>query len=70
MQFQQHSISLNRASSPPGASDRLPSLARVQWDYIQIVLGNCKGNISETARRLRVHRKTLKRKLTKQPPLV
>lgn len=43
------------------------SVSRVEWEHIQKVLGECGGNISETARRLRMHRRTLQRKLAKRP---
>lgn len=43
------------------------SVARLEWEHIQKVLGECKGNISETARRLGMHRRTLQRKLAKRP---
>jgi len=49
----------------PGASR---SLARVEWETIQRVLAECDGNVSETARRLGLHRRTLQRKLAKYPP--
>jgi two-component system response regulator RegA len=44
-----------------------PSVARVEWEHIQRVLAECDGNISETARRLGMHRRTLQRKLAKRP---
>ncbi len=43
------------------------SVERLEWEHIQRVLNECGGNISETARRLRMHRRTLQRKLTKRP---
>lgn len=43
------------------------SVARVEWEHIQKVLAECDGNISETARRLNMHRRTLQRKLNKRP---
>lgn len=43
------------------------SVERLEWEHIQRVLTDCAGNISETARRLRMHRRTLQRKLTKRP---
>lgn len=43
------------------------SVARLEWEHIQKILAECNGNISETARRLRMHRRTLQRKLTKRP---
>jgi two-component system response regulator RegA len=43
------------------------SVARLEWEHIQKVLQECNGNISETARRLNMHRRTLQRKLAKRP---
>lgn len=43
------------------------SVARLEWEHIQKVLAECDGNISATARRLGMHRRTLQRKLTKRP---
>ncbi len=45
-----------------------PSLARTEWEHIQRVLADCGGNVSETARRLGIHRRSLQRKLQKYPP--
>ncbi len=45
-----------------------PSLARTEWEHINRVLADCDGNISETAKRLNIHRRTLQRKLYKYPP--
>jgi two-component system response regulator RegA len=45
-----------------------PSLARTEWEHIQRVLTDCAGNISESARRLGIHRRSLQRKLQKYPP--
>lgn len=42
-------------------------LSRLEWEHIQKVLAECDGNISETARRLGMHRRTLQRKLAKRP---
>ena len=44
-----------------------PSLARVEWEHINRVMSDCDGNISEAARRLRIHRRSLQRKLSKHP---
>ena len=44
------------------------TLARAEWEHIQRVLGDCGGNISEAARRLGIHRRSLQRKLQKYPP--
>jgi two-component system response regulator RegA len=45
-----------------------PSLARAEWEHIQRVLTDCDNNVSEAARRLGVHRRSLQRKLQKYPP--
>ena len=45
-----------------------PSLARAEWEHIQRVLADAGGNVSEAARRLGLHRKSLQRKLQKHPP--
>jgi two-component system response regulator RegA len=45
-----------------------PTLARVEWEHIQRVLTDCEGNISETARKLNIHRRSLQRKLFKFAP--
>lgn len=45
-----------------------PSLARVEWEHIQRVLTDCDGNISEAARKLNIHRRSLQRKLFKYAP--
>ncbi len=47
-----------------------PSLARTEWEHINRVLSDCNGNITETAKRLGIHRRTLQRKLSKYPPQV
>lgn len=46
-----------------------PSLARAEWEHINRVLADCGGNISEAAKRLQLHRRTLQRKLSKFPPM-
>jgi two-component system response regulator RegA len=46
----------------------VPSLARVEWEHIQRVLADCGGNVSQAARTLGLHRRSLQRKLTKYPP--
>jgi two-component system response regulator RegA len=45
-----------------------PSLERVEWEHIQRVMADCDGNISEAARVLGLHRRSLQRKLQKYPP--
>ena len=41
---------------------------RIRWEHIQRVFGQCNRNVSETARRLRMHRRTLQRILNKHAP--
>ncbi len=50
------------------SGDDVPSLERVEYEYIQRVLADAGGNISEAARRLRMHRRSLQRKITRTPP--
>ena len=45
-----------------------PSLARAEWEHINRVLSDSDGNVSEAARRLKIHRRSLQRKLQKYPP--
>ncbi|MEO7134844.1 MAG: response regulator [Vicinamibacterales bacterium] len=45
----------------------VPSLARVEWEHIQRVLADCDGNVSQAARMLGLHRRSLQRKLSKDP---
>jgi two-component system response regulator RegA len=54
-------------SEPPDAPEAPLALRRLEWEHIQRVLTECDGNISETARRLGMHRRTLQRKLSKHP---
>jgi len=44
------------------------TLARVQWDHMQRILAGCGGNVSETARRLGITRRTVQLKLKHGPP--
>ncbi|MEX1115240.1 MAG: response regulator [Akkermansiaceae bacterium] len=46
----------------------VPSLERVEWEHMQRVLRDSDGNISATARKLGIERRTLQRKLQKYPP--
>jgi two-component system response regulator RegA len=62
---------LDDADAPAGEDDDPPGtplpLRRLEWEHIQRTLHQCDGNISETARRLGMHRRTLQRKLDKHP---
>ncbi len=44
------------------------SADRVRWEHIQRVYEMCDRNVSETARRLNMHRRTLQRILAKRAP--
>ncbi len=44
-----------------------PSLARVEWEHMNRVLTDCGGNVSEAARALNMHRRSLQRKLARRP---
>jgi two-component system response regulator RegA len=59
-------------SSDPGAAVtsqfQAPSLARAEWEHIHRVLLDAQGNVSEAARRLGIHRRSLQRKLQRYPP--
>ena len=61
-----------RAGQPPltttAVDVQIPSLAQAEWEHIQRVLSESGGNISEAARRLGLHRRSLQRKLSKYPP--
>ncbi|MDD2943042.1 MAG: response regulator [bacterium] len=45
----------------------VPSLAQVEWEHIQTVLRHFGGNISKAAEALGMHRRSLQRKLGKDP---
>jgi two-component system, response regulator RegA len=58
---------------PPFLAKALPpenpmSADRVRWEHIQRVYELCERNVSETARRLNMHRRTLQRILAKRAP--
>jgi two-component system response regulator RegA len=54
-----------RAAAPP---ENPMSADRVRWEHIQRVYELCNRNVSETARRLNMHRRTLQRILAKRAP--
>jgi two-component system response regulator RegA len=58
--------------APPDAKAQPPenpmSADRVRWEHIQRVYELCNRNVSETARRLNMHRRTLQRILAKRAP--
>jgi two-component system response regulator RegA len=55
----------NERAPPP---DHPMSADRVRWEHIQRVYELCNRNVSETARRLNMHRRTLQRILAKRAP--
>lgn len=60
---------LTTVGQPKPPPPRRPMSAdRVRWEHIQRVYELCDRNISETARRLNLHRRTLQRILTKHSP--
>jgi two-component system response regulator RegA len=60
---------LRSASEPLEAPETVPTLARVEWEHMQRVIADCDGNISQSARLLGIHRRSLQRKLSKYPPV-
>ena len=58
---------LGLASRPRDLPTDTPSLARVEWEHLHRVLTDCDGNVSEAARQLGMHRRSLQRKLAKAP---
>jgi two-component system response regulator RegA len=63
---------LDALVAPPGNKPKPPenpmSADRVRWEHIQRVYELCGQNVSETARRLNMHRRTLQRILAKRSP--
>jgi len=57
-----------RRSAEAAGSGAPDPLDRAERDHILKMLDACNGNISEAARRLKLHRRTLQRKLQKLPP--
>jgi two-component system response regulator RegA len=61
---------LNQQTVGKQTPTSVPSLARVEWEHIQRVLSDCSGNISQAAKLLGIHRRSLQRKLSKFPPII
>ncbi|HJN03637.1 MAG TPA: helix-turn-helix domain-containing protein, partial [Alphaproteobacteria bacterium] len=59
---------LATGESKPTPPEHLMSADRVRWEHIQRVYELCDRNVSETARRLNMHRRTLQRILAKHSP--
>lgn len=59
---------LIKGNAIPPVVDNPMSADRVRWEHIQRVYEQCNRNVSETARRLSMHRRTLQRILAKRSP--
>ena len=59
---------LSRGGELPPPPENPMSADRVRWEHIQRVYEQCDRNVSETARRLSMHRRTLQRILAKRSP--
>lgn len=59
---------LAKRNGKPAPPDNPMSADRVRWEHIQRVYELCNRNVSETARRLNMHRRTLQRILAKRSP--
>lgn len=59
---------LAKRDAAPPPPDNPMSADRVRWEHIQRVYELCGHNVSETARRLNMHRRTLQRILAKRAP--
>ncbi|MEX6506340.1 ActR/PrrA/RegA family redox response regulator transcription factor [Jiella sp. M17.18] len=59
---------LRQADERPEPPENPMSADRVRWEHIQRIYELCDRNVSETARRLSMHRRTLQRILAKRAP--
>lgn len=62
-----NALMVTGSSLPPPPHNPM-SADRVRWEHIQRVFEQCNRNVSETARRLNMHRRTLQRILNKRAP--
>jgi two-component system, response regulator RegA len=63
-----HALAGHRRAASKREEATPMSPRRLEWEHIQRVLAEHDGNISATARALKIHRRTLQRKLAKSPP--
>jgi two-component system, response regulator RegA len=63
-----HTALTREATDRPVPPENPMSADRVRWEHIQRVYELCERNVSETARRLNMHRRTLQRILAKRAP--
>ena len=59
---------LARGAARPEPPEHPMSADRIRWEHIQRIYELCDRNVSETARRLNMHRRTLQRILAKRSP--
>jgi two-component system response regulator RegA len=61
---------LNAPETPrlPAPPDQLTSVNRANWEYINRIYEQSDRNVSQTARRLMMYRRTLQRRLRKRAP--
>jgi two-component system response regulator RegA len=62
-------MSFGRIEGDPSTKINTKSLSvgQFEWEYIQRILLENNGNVSATAKKLNMHRRTLQRKLNKSP---
>ena len=63
-----HNALMSTGEDKPQMPDHPMSADRVRWEHIQRIYEMCDRNVSETARRLSMHRRTLQRILAKRAP--
>lgn len=63
-----HALLRSGDGAMPAPPEDPMSAERVRWEHIQRIYEQCDRNISETARRLHMHRRTLQRILSKYAP--
>ncbi len=67
--FEDENINCENSETPSAQLNILaPSLARHEREYIEYILAECGGNITNAAKKLGLHRQSLQRKLKKYPP--
>jgi two-component system response regulator RegA len=63
-----HALLNSNVTESGDAPENPMSAERVRWEHIQRIYELCQRNVSETARRLNMHRRTLQRILSKRAP--
>lgn len=58
---------IRKTSLEKRSCQKLPTLGQIEWQHIQNVLLECSGNVSQAAKVLGIHRRSLQRKLQKNP---